>query len=370
MNREEQITRPSCQNSRNIHTKLPVLTICCHPCTVPFRVQGETTEALQHSQVSFPLFGDARQRNLSLGAHNSPSVRPPIWSVSSCFLLLMTAAPRSRFKYLLRAADSDLALLAKAACFLRSEQTGSTEDESPHFFAGETRTFQQSRVRNGGHSSASAEAPRLCQYTTDRNDNACAAFDDEAEASQVADVPQLRLRVRRTLEEAETLLNSMRSVSSVDTGEGVSRQQLRHYTDLLLAARSEFQSLELSLDSFRERSQLLQQRRQHPQVHATNATGGEDEEFLQQEARGLQDATSSVQQLLENGFAALQQLRKQNRMQQRQQQVLLLLHKSTVGVRSLMRKVSAVNRRDAVVLGLVLGACFIFTFMWFAKPFA
>lgn len=198
---------------------------------------------------------------------------------------------------------------------------------------------------------------------------------------------EIRGRVAANLDAAEEILSSLRSPSGAYTHPGAAtaaavadRAQSRHFADLLMAAREELATVGASLDASIERRALLgdieasdRKRRKDRDAEGSALLQGEDAEgeadaaALGKERRGLLYANTSIQQMIDSGFAALQQLRGQRQRQQQQQILLRMLGSGVSGVRTLITNVHRVRRRDKVVLGLVLGFLLVFTFLWLTK---
>lgn len=292
------------------------------------------------------------------------------------------ANARSRFKQLLRSAEADLALLTRAACTLRASKP--TDEEV--FVLPDLQ--QQQQQRNGGSRGASA-APgeRDSPQTGSTADSAGSRSSSSSRNSSSCSPEQLleiRRRVAANLDAAESLLSSLRPPSGVHASPAAAadRAQARHFSDLLLAAREELAAVAASLDASIERRALLgaangeterdRQRTRDREGTSSLLHGDETEEeadaaALGKERRGLLNANSSIQQMIDSGFAALQQLRGQRHRQQQQQMLLQMLGTGASGVRTLITSVNRARRRDKVVLGLVLGLLLVFTFLWVTK---
>lgn len=293
------------------------------------------------------------------------------------------AIARSRFKQLLRSAEADLALLTRAACTLRAAKPTEEVFVLPDL---QQQQHHQERSRGGR-----SETTETSWNTADSPGSGSTA--DSASSStnscccSTEQLQEIRGRVAANLDAAEEILSSLRSPSgaygypgTASAAAAADRAQARHFADLLMAAREELATVGASLDASIERRALLgdkeagdRKRRKDRNAEGSallqgeDAEGEEDAAALGKERRGLLHANTSIQQMIDSGFAALQQLRGQRQRQHQQQLLLRMLGSGVSGVRTLITNVHRVRRRDKVVLGLVLGFLLVFTFLWLTK---
>ncbi|OEH78956.1 hypothetical protein cyc_00196 [Cyclospora cayetanensis] len=246
---------------------------------------------------------------------------------------------RSTFKQLLRSAEADLALLTRAACTLRA---GKPSD-------GQVYPFSDQQHTAGARGAADpwvSDIP-LRGSTADVAGNSSTGDDMCSSSFSVENLLRIRRRIVANLDAAEAVLPALRASSSAQAGAAGSvtsaaRAQARHFADLLLAARTELAAVGSTLDECIERRALLgtssggvRRDRAGDSVSFAEGEGDEgeaaDASALKRERSGLLSASSSVQELTESGFSALQQLRSQRQRQQRQQQLLLVLHSGVLG---------------------------------------
>ncbi|KAL8436596.1 hypothetical protein ACSSS7_001584 [Eimeria intestinalis] len=324
---------------------------------------------------------------------------------------------KNRFKLLLRNAEADLAKLTRAACTLRTAAAagaGAVATDNSDLFSLQQQQQQQQRWGRSSSSSSSSssanDSPLSGSTAADTaTSNSNSSSNSSSSSSNLEELYELRHRVAANLDAAESILNSLRFTGSSSGAKtaaaaagaagaagagagagagaagsaaaaagGVGRAQLRHFSDLLLSARSELAHVSASLEATLERERLLggplPSRERGAKgdrcLPASLLLQNEEEReaaALDKERKGLLHANNTIQNLIGSGASALQQLRSQRVRQQRQQQLLLFLHAATTGVRGLIRGVRRVRYRDKAVLGCVLGCCFVFTFLWFAK---
>lgn len=140
------------------------------------------------------------------------------------------------------------------------------------------------------------------------------------------------------------------------------QQQLARHRDELRRHRTDFQRLSSQIESQRQRANLMQDVRED--IAAANASANNEEDYMMDERRRVEQSHSVVDGLISQVLSTRDEMFRQRGVLDNAAGSLERSLSTVPGINTLLAKIDARHRRQAIILTIVVTFCMVI--LWFS----